>query len=295
MLNRAMIRFGVPPWLGYPIGLAVFMAMSLYLFEKTEYAPWLMALMAGGFFVKAGNQERAGFLKSCFSKKRFYLIRLTENMMMALPFISVLAWKSEYLMIIFTIVSAGALAVFQIHVPVNFTLPTPFYHRPFEFPAGFRLTWYLVLISWFLAFLGIYHDNFNLGVFALAFLFLLAITYYPNPENQYYIWIFNRSPGGFLIEKVKTATLYSTLLHLPVTVSLVAFYPGESGIIALVLFLGFLFLMTVILAKYARFPAQINLFDVVILVMAIWFPLILLAAIPYYYSKSIGNLRQLFG
>lgn len=295
MLNRAMIRFGVPPWLGYPSGLAVFIAMSLYLFEKTEYAPWLMALMAGGCFVKAGNQERTGFLKSCFSRKKLHLIRLIENMVMALPFIAVLAWKSEYPMIILTVVSAGTLAVFPIQVPVNFTLPTPFYRRPFEFTAGFRLTWYLVLLAWFLAFMGIYHDNFNLGISALAFLFLLTISFYPNPENQYFIWIFNRNPKRFLIQKLKTATLYSALLHLPVTVSLVAFYPGESGIIALVLFLGLLFLMTVILAKYARFPAQINLFDVVILVMAIWFSLILLAAIPYYYSKSIGNLRQLFG
>lgn len=290
-----MTRFGVPPWLGYPLGLAAFFAVSLYLFEKTKYAPWLMVLMAVGIFVKSGEKERSGFLKSCFSKKIFYLIRLIENMVIALPFIAVLGWKSEYLLIILTIVSAGTLAVFPIHVPVNFTLPTPFYHRPFEFIAGFRLTWYLILISWFLAFMGIYHDNFNLGVSTLAFLFLLAISFYPNPENQYYIWIFNRSPVRFLIQKMKTAALYSTFLHLPVTVSLVAFYPGESGIIVLVLLLGMLFLMTVILAKYARFPGQINLLDVVILVMAIWFPLTLLVAIPYYYSKSIRNLRQLFG
>jgi hypothetical protein len=274
--------------------VAVFLAISVYLFSKTEYAPWVMVAAALGIAAKFGGKERNDFLKSCFPRRDFFLIRLLENVVATLPFIAVLAWQADFPMILPIVAGAVVMAFYPLRVSTNITIPTPFFKQPFEFITGFRTSWLLVLLAWFLTAMGIVHDNFNLGIFALISLFVLAVTFYPNPEEPYYLWIFNTTPGGFLFRKMKAATFHSTILHIPVTVTLILFYPGKTGIVALVILLAWLILMTVILAKYARFPRQINLIDVFILAMAIWFPLILLAAVPWYISKSKRNLRQLF-
>ncbi len=141
--------------------------------------------------------------------------------------------------------------------------------------------------------MSIYADNFNLGIAALILVFLICITFYLNPENEFYVWIFNLSPGKFLVKKILTALLYSTMISLPVAMALMIFYPGEILVTGGFLLAGYLYLATIILAKYSSFPHQINLPQFLILTVTVWFPPLLIAVIPFFYRQSVKRLNEI--
>jgi hypothetical protein len=141
--------------------------------------------------------------------------------------------------------------------------------------------------------LGISVGNFNLGVFSLLLIFFLATTYYTSPEKEYFVWIYKLTPRGFLIDKIKTALWFSTLLCLPVTIALCFFFLKNIHIVLGLQVLCYLYLATMILAKYSRFPGQVNLPEIGIMALSIWFPPILLGIIPYFYIKSVKRLQEI--
>jgi len=68
MLNRKMIDFGIPLLIGYTLLPLTFILLSNYLFEKTEYANYLYALIALSFVSKLSEPKRNDFLKSIFNR-----------------------------------------------------------------------------------------------------------------------------------------------------------------------------------------------------------------------------------
>jgi hypothetical protein len=52
-------------------------------------------------------------------------------------------------------------------------------------------------------------------------------------------------------------------------------------------------LTTIILAKYAAFPHQVNLPQFVILAVSVWFPPLLIAVIPFFYRQSVKRLNEI--
>ena len=141
--------------------------------------------------------------------------------------------------------------------------------------------------------MAVLSGNFNLGIFALILILFICMTYYTDPENEFFVWIFSMTPKGFLFHKIKIALLFSTLLSLPVTIVLSIFFPGN--IIAVIGFqcLGYLYLIAVILAKYSVYPVKINLPQFVLLAVSIPFPPLLLVLLPFFYLKSVTRLNDL--
>jgi hypothetical protein len=141
--------------------------------------------------------------------------------------------------------------------------------------------------------MSVYADNFNLGIAALILTFLICITFYLNPENEFYVWIFNSLPGKFLFGKLKTAIVYSTFLTLPVVIVLMIFFVDKTLIIAGFQLLGYIYLSVIILAKYSSFPHQVNLPQFIILALSVWFPPLLIAVIPFFYRQSVKRLNKI--
>jgi hypothetical protein len=177
----------------------------------------------------------------------------------------------------------------------GFTIPTPFSRRPFEFPVGFRRSYPAVLLAVFLAVMAIVSGNVNLGIGAVMLMFLICITFYFNPEEVYYIWIFHFSPVKFLLHKTGTAMLYCTFLSLPVSITLAAFFPENAMALAGFQALGYIYLVAVILAKYSAYPHQINIPQIVILGLTLWLPPLLLAVIPFFFFRSVKQLKPILG
>ncbi len=293
MLNRQLSDFGLHPLAGYILSVAAFIGLSVYLFLKTEFAMYIYYLLAIGFTYMLSESGRNGFLKTCFNADEYYKIRIIENALLVLPFVAFLTYKSAFLPAILLLVSAILLVFLSIRSTLNFTIPTPFSNKPFEFIVGFRNTFYAFVLAYFLTIMAVTVGNFNLGIFALLFVLMICMTFYSNPESEFYVWIFSSGTRGFLLHKIKIALLYSTILCLPVVVGLGVFFPENIAAILGFQSLGYLYLVAVILAKYSTFPNKINLPQILVIAFSISFPPLLIGVIPYFYIQSAKKLNEI--
>jgi hypothetical protein len=293
LLNRRLADFGLHPLAGYSISLLAFIALSLYLFFKTDIAFYLYCLIAISFVFGRSETSRNEFLKTCFKTLDYFKIRIIENLLITAPFIAFLLYKQFFLPAALLLLISTILAFYTFKSSLAFTIPTPFSRKPFEFIIGFRNTFYLVFFAYFLTVMAVLAGNFNLGIFALLVVIVICTTYYAKPEGIFYVWIFSSSSKGFLFHKIKTGLLYSTILSLPIIVGLVIFFPKNVGVILGFQCLGYLYLITVILAKYSIFPEKMNLPEVLIIISSVSFPPLLLGVIPFFYFKSINRLKEI--
>ncbi|MEM6316194.1 MAG: ABC transporter permease [Bacteroidota bacterium] len=293
MGNRQLIEFGLPPIIAYVLAVITFVALSLYLWYKTPYAPYIYPFFALSGFTFLGNLGRNDFLKMCFSVRDYQKVRIAENGIVALPFVLFLGYQREWLVSLTLILVAVIMARWQSNNQWNYTLPTPFFHYPFEFLVGFRTTILLALFAYFLALKGISVGNFNLGLFSLFLLIGLSFSFYNQPESQLYVWIFDKRPAAFLWYKISIGFLYLTLLTIPLILLLLVYFPMHWLLIVGLHSIGFLYLSLVILAKYAAFPRAIHLPESLLIILSFVFPPLLLFTFPFFYKKAIQQLNPL--
>ncbi len=279
--------------LAYLLVPIAFVAVSYFLFYKTVYAPYIYTFAALMSVFRLSEGARNDFLKNSFFSADYTKLRLIENGIVALPFCLFLLFKGAWLFVLALIIGALVLAIFQVNNRLNYSIPTPFGKHPFEFATGFRLTILLVLLAYFLTYMAIAVDNFNLGIFNIFFLFAIAIRYYSEPETSFFAWVFAYSPQQFLGYKLKIMLLYFTLLCLPVILSLCLFFPAEIGIVLALQVLVSVYLLTVVLAKYATFPKQNSVPEALLLTFGFLLPPLLLGLIPYFYRRAIRALKPI--
>jgi hypothetical protein len=289
LTNRKIKKAGLHPGLGYLLGLAAFILLAEYLFQKTSFAKYLVILSCLSFQFQLSEKNRTDFLQSTFGDKTKNKIRLLENLMVSIPFVSILLYKG-------LIFEAGILglcsisfALVSFHAHFNLSIPTPFSKRPFEFSTGFRRTLYLFPM----AYVAINVDNFNLGVFSFLLIFLTTLGFYSKPEQEYYVWVHAETPGKFLKNKILHASKNAAFLTAPILISMLIFYPSEVALILGFFLIGLLFLWTIILAKYSSYPEEMNLPEGMIVAFSLFFPPLLLAVIPFFYLKSVNKLKFL--
>jgi len=292
ILNRQMNELGVHPILAYPLGVILFLLGSLFLFEKTELAVYIYPFIAISFLSPLGESNRNDFLKSCFSKNKYNRIRLLENTIIVLPFVLFLFFKGNFWIAITLLSGALILSILSFSQRLMSVIPTPFGKQPFEFLVGFRLGFLVIGFAYFLTFMGVYVGNFNLGVFGLLVVIMVASSFYAKSEIPYFVWIFSSQPKQFLFQKIKTALWYVTILTIPILVSLSAFFPKYIYLLIIFQLFGYLFLVTMLLGKYSVFPKEMNLPEAVIIAMCTVFPPLLIFPIIYFYKKSKNRLQE---
>jgi hypothetical protein len=295
MLNRMMTGFGINPAAGYLLIFAGFAGFSILLFQKIEYAEYIYPLLGASFFPLLSERERNRFLKLLYPESLYFKIRILENLLIVFPFIIVLLTGMNIIPALILLSISVGFVFIETGAVSGFVIPTPFGRKPFEFTVGFRVTLIMILLALFLVVMSVISGNFNLGIASLILIFLVCMSYFLNPENEFFVWIFNQSPGMFLLEKIKTAILYSSMISLPVLLILLVFYFDQMLIIAIFQVLGYIYLIAVILAKYSAYPHQISLPQLVILVFTIWLPPLLIAVIPFFFRQSVHRLKPILG
>ncbi len=295
MLNRHIKAFGLPIAVGYILGIGAFIFIAYLLFIRVKYAAYLLISIALMLLSKTSKVNRNDFLKTCFPPSKYKKIRLLENLILSLPFILFLLYQSKIIEAIILLFGTLGFALININPQVNFTLPTPFSKKPFEFSVGFRKTIVFILFAYFLVFMAIKVDNFNLGAFSFVIIFGLSLIYHIEPEKEFFVWIFAASPKQFLLKKLLTAFKFSMLLSLPIIGLLITFFIDKWWIICIIPLVGYIYLATFILLKYVAFPKEINIPQVILFVISIAFPPFLLILIPYFYTKAIKNLQSILG
>lgn len=293
MMNRKFRDAGILPIFAHPILIAGFITISFYLFQRIEYAQYLYLSVAIFFVFKLSEERRNDFLKICFGDGNFGKIRVTENLIISAPFAIFLCIENFFTAAIALLTLAVFLALIEFRRTLNFTIPTPFYKKPFEFTVGFRKTFYLFPAAYLLTFKAVSVNNFNLGVIILMFCFAVLMNYYSKPENEYYVWSYSLNARRFLFEKIKIALFYSTLLNFPIVLILgISFYQNIS-ILFLFLLLGYVSLIAMIVTKYSAYPNEINLNQGFLLVIGIFSPPLLIFLVPYFFIQSTKRLKHL--
>jgi hypothetical protein len=293
MLNRQLTELGIEPIIGYSVGVFAFIGLSIQLFEKTLYAEYVYLFLTLSFVIKLSEVSRNDFLKLCFSKIEYMKLRIIENLIMATPFMAFLIFQNKYLISTLLLLSTGFLTTIDFKNKSNFTIPTPFYKHPFEFTVGFRINFFIYLFAYFLTFMSITENNFNLGIFSLILALITCLNYYVNSEKAFYVWIFSLTPKEFISYKLKNIVQYSTFLCLPIIVSLSIFFSSKIDIILGFQCLGYLFIFTTMLAKYSVFPEKLNIRFGIIFALTVWLPPLLLLIIPYLYIQSTKKLNKI--
>lgn len=291
MLNRHISNFGLHPFWGYLLSFIIFIGFSLYLFYRTAFAPFIYIFIALGFVYRLSEKSRNDFISQCFNERSYYKIRIVENLFCVMPFIIILLVHLQFLSVLLLVVLSTLLAFRTFSQQLNISIPTPFYKKPFEFIVGFRSSWFLLPLIYFVTIMAVIVKNLNLGIFTLFAVFVLSFSFYLKPEDSYFVWIFKQNPKGFLWNKIKTAALHSTYISLPITVILCIVFKAESYYIAGFHIAGYLLLSLIILTKYSVYPQQINIPQLIIFVSCVGFPPLLLIVIPYLYIQSVKHLK----
>ena len=291
ILNRKMNDVGLSPILGYLLTIIGFYGISIYLFSKTEFAEYFYGLISISFLPKLSEKKRNDFLKTAFSISNYSKLRIMENLIIVFPFLIFLLYQQSFLVTIILLFISPLMFILNFDNNFNFTIPTPFSKKPFEFPVGFRNTFFLFPFAYFLAYQSILADNFNLGIASMLLITVVVMSYYSKPENEYFIWSFNLTSKDFLIKKIMIGFLFFSFLILPVILSLIIFYPNETLTLLAFILLSYTYIITIILAKYSTYPNEINLPEGILLGISIIFPPLLLGIIPFFYTKSIKQLN----
>jgi hypothetical protein len=229
----------------------------------------------------------------CFSKPDFHKIRLLENMIWIVPFFIFLCFKNEWMTGLVLLTCGALLSFIHFDFTVNRSIPTPFYKYPFEYTVGFRSGFILFFFSYFLTVMAVIHGNPNLAIFSMAFILLSCIPFFTNPESSYYVWIYAMRPARFIQHKIGISILYSTLLCLPVIGGMLYFFFDHLKYVLIVYVLGQLYIIAMLLGKYAFFPEKVNLPQMIIMGISLLFPPLLLFIIPYFYLKSQKQLKAI--
>ncbi|MFT3909082.1 MAG: hypothetical protein QM737_06610 [Ferruginibacter sp.] len=293
MINRKFKDAGFEPLLAYLVLTISFVGFSIYLFRKTAFAEYIYVFAILALIGKLSETRRTEFLKICFTDIKLKKIRITENLICSFPFLIFLLYKQLFLSSLLLLIMTTILALVNFRTTLSLTLWTPFSKRPFEFTAGFRNTFYLFFTAYTLAIIAIAVSNFNLGIFAMLLVFATTLSYYSKPENEYFVWIYNLDAKDFLLSKIKTALLFSSILALPIACALTIFFHHNIGIISIFFLLGWAFLVFAIVSKYSAYPGEMNIAQAILLALCIGFPPLLIILTPYLFKKSENRLNSL--
>ncbi len=278
---------------GTALTLVLFIAMSAYLLYTMEYGDYLYCFLALTTVVNLGAEKRNRQLRILFSQAEYLKARLLENCLVILPFALCLLYAREWLLVLGLLAIAGLL-VFYTFVKTNFAvIPTPFGKLPFENIVGFRKSILGVVFLYFLVFKGIQVENFNLAVVSFGVLFLVAMSFHAKPEPVHFVWIFSDTPRRFLSKKVGFSAMCASILALVPLVALGYFFPENFGLSLLVFFVGQLFLLSMIFAKYSAYPNEMNLPQAILYGLSLMFPPIFPFVCILFYRKAKNNLKQI--
>lgn len=293
-LNRFLLEFGITPYLAYPLFIILFFVMSFLIFIKAAgYAPWLYILTFSIILESISQQDRTLLLKSLFNRKAFYKIRLIENLVIAIPFLLFLLYQQNYLFAVGLFFIALSFVFIPYYRSFQLSIPTPYKRRPFEFTAGFRNKIIYLPFILLLIIKSIQVGNANLALFILAVIFFICLSFYGAVEDPYFAWIHNKPPEQFLFFKIKQGLINSTILSGPILLILgLAFFETWPAVL-LIQGMGYVLIMTIILAKYSAFPSTMNLPQIILFMLCFWLPPMLLIAIPLFYRKAIKKLTPI--
>lgn len=293
MLNRQLNAAGMSPIIAYFLIGISFYGLTTYLFQNTLWASYIYPIFAILLIMPLSQQSRNDLLKTIFLKQDYRLVRLIENLFISLPFIAFLIYYNSYIHSAILAILSALLSQKNKQQQANFYIPTPFGKHPFEFTIGFRKTFFLFPVIYFITYQSIRVQNIYLGIFCLVMVCIMAFSYYEKTEEPFYVWIFKYNSTSFLGYKIRIALLQFSALTIPIVLALCIEMTEHILLIICSLLVCYLYITTYVLSKYAYFPNTKNTAGQILILLSFAFPPILLFIIPYLYKKSSKQLQDI--
>lgn len=293
MTNRRFRDAGVVPIFAYFILTIGFYILSNFLFKTTEFAGYLYPFLYINLIGRLSETQRCEFLTICFGDNQFKKIRIAENLFFTIPFVSFLLYKQLIIPILFILLVSLILALLNFRTKFHYTIYSPFSKRPFEFTTGFRNTFPLFIVAYLLVIVAASVSNLNLGIFSLMIVFGSSFSFYLSTENEYFVWSYNLNPRKFLINKIKTALLYSSALTIPIVVLLSFYFQQSIGLLFTFLLIGWGWVICTIVIKYSSYPNEINIPNGLLLALCLTLPPMLVILTPILFYKAEKRLENI--
>ncbi len=289
---RRITDFGIQPLLAVLLVFAFFIGSSFYIFTL-EYHQYIYTVLAIVSLVNIHRIQSSFLIKQVYNQWKAFAIRTTECVLMALPFVCFLSYFQYYYYALFVLGTSVVMALFPKAKSLQIVIPTPFSQKPFEFSVGFRKSILLFVIHAFLLYKAVEVNNLNLGLFTLLLTFFTTSSFFFRPENQFFVWIFNKTPSQFLRYKIFMAVGYYQILLLPTAFILLYFFPNSILFVLGFCLISLPYLIAIILAKYAAYPNEIQLPQLIFLGISLLIPPFLIITIYRFYQQSIHNLNSI--
>jgi len=290
---RALKNYNEGVYATLIVTFLAFIFFSITFLDKVPYGPYLYLLLEVVVISSLGGKMRNQFLSSIFLKKKYIILRATENFLTAFPFMIFLLYKKEYWLVVVNIALCLLLSFCNnIGATSNLVIPSPFSRKPYEFTTGFRRTYWLLIILYCSTVYSLVHHNFILGLGSLLGVFVICMTFYSHLDPIFYVWIHAQPAKIFLRRKITTAILYGLFLTLPIAFLLIIFYPGKIVLILLVLFIGLGYLILSVLYVYVCFPVKTTRSQNLQYAAGIFSPPLLLLIIPNFYFQAVRRLKD---
>lgn len=255
-------------------------------------ALFLLAILA----LQLKRKDR-GFVRliADFPPKVFWV----EYLILSIPLLVILLVLGEWLMML--LVPIILLGISFVHFSTNHRALNNFLiewipSEAFEWKAGVRKYFYLLVILQFIGLLGFYYVGpipvvvYFLGVFIIGF--------YQECESELLLMVGERNPNQFLLRKIFLGLGLFALMISPMVVLFLLFHPGYWYIPLLLFLLIGSVLVYVILLKYAFFEANTikssNVFWAIwgigALFLPPFLPVVWVLSI-YFYFKATNKLK----
>lgn len=294
LLNRKIYDAGIHPLPAYLMAIVSVIVFTHVIFSVVSYPAYIILLITSSLLTSLSGFARNEFLFIIYGNRYKNIIRLLENVLFIIPGIIILIFNNAFYEVGIMLTIASGMALFPVRTSLNkYVIPVAFSAEIFEFSIGFRRTYLLFVAAILIMIIAIFHDNLNLGLFSISIVILMGIGYFSKPENEYLIWIFAETPGGFLLRKSRLAFKNISLLILPIFLPLLIFFPSDVGSLLTFLFMGGFFSVAMIMIKYAGYPREIQLPEYVLLSLCVYFPPAVFGVIPFFYFRSKQKLNQL--
>jgi len=116
------------------------------------------------------------------------------------------------------------------------------------------------------------------------------MSYYFRPEHKYFVWIYSENSKGFIKRKILSSFVCAFLLTGPGMISICLAFPEYIMATIALYATSYVFLASIILAKYSAFPDEISLPQGILYAISLWFPPMLIFVLPVFYKQAKRKL-----
>lgn len=291
LLARKSKEIGLNPILGLSLLFLFGVIIPFVIQPITDRVAWGIVFLASIIIFQNIQREKSDFLQMQVGRKQLKIILLLENGLLISPILAFLIIQQRFLSVAIIFFGMIVLSLFPLSQSLSRVIPTPFSKRPFEFASGFRrfLFLYLGLIALF--FYSTWIENAHLSLVCIMFFQLMQLGNFTLLEDEIFVWKYAASPREFLWRKMKVAWIQNLYFLMPLSVIQIVIFPETYWLVGSVLLLGLALFSLFIFMKYALFPSELNVVEVIFFACCLFFPPLILVFLPIYYQRAQQNLQ----